>query len=305
VELVTATIRWTVALLLLALAAPVGASAQGGTPDDDLASVRELVLHATYRDALSRATTFLARTDLDAAHRTAGLEVRAIVQLALRDEAGARQTLADLYARDPGHRLEDPDASPVVQSAFARARDGATPMAATLTDRTDAAPSARGTPEVRVALGEHGDAVQELRVSYRRAGDPRWLAVVVAPDESGSATSPLAVSGTGSGAYDVEYRVEALTPSGTVIGQLGSTDAPLHIAMPAAAAVAETRVLDDEHPVDATSGGGVESEAWFWVVMGVLVVGAGVGIGVGVAVGTTPTATNGSLDTITLPLVSF
>jgi hypothetical protein len=265
--------------------------------------VRELVLHATYRDALTRAAAFLGRSDLDARHRAAGLEVQAIIQLALRDEAGARATLAQLYASDPGHRLEDPDASPVVQSAFARAREAASPITVALTDRTEAAPSTRGTPEVSVALGDHADAVQELRVSYRRAGDARWLATAVATDGGALASTPIAVSAPGEDAYDVEYRIEALAPSGAVIGQLGSTDAPLHIAMPAVVHVAAA-LTDDEHPV-AASGGGVETEAWFWVVMSVLIVGAGVGIGVGVAYGTTPTATNGSLDNITLPLVSF
>ena len=294
--------RWDVLLVLALCAAPGIARAQSGTPDEDLGVVRELVLHATYRDALTHAASYLGRADLDARHRAAGLEVQAIIQLALRDEAGARATLADLYARDPGHRLEDPDASPVVQSAFARAREGATPITVSLTDHTEAAPSARGTPEVSVALGEHADAVQELRVSYRRAGDARWLATNVATEGAAAASTPIAVSAPGEAAYDVEYRVEALSPSGAVIGQLGATDAPLHIAMPAVEHVAEA--LPDDQPVVA-SGGGVETEAWFWVVIGVLVVGAGVGIGVGVSVATAPTATNGSLDTITLPLISF
>ena len=52
------------------------------------------------------------------------------------------------------------------------------------------------------------------------------------------------------------------------------------------------------------TGGGIETEAWFWVVLGVVVVGAGVGIGVGVAL-SSGGAQNGSLDTVQLPLVSF
>lgn len=294
---------WLIAVVLAALVAPCFAEAQSTSPDDQLAAIRESVLHATYRDALTQATAYLARTDLDARHRSAGLEVQAIVQLALRDESGARATLGELYARDPGHRLEDPDASPVVQSAFARAREAATPLAVTLRDQTEAAPTTRGTPEVRIALGDHGDAVQELRISYRRAGEARWLAALVTPD-AGGASSPLAIGGTAGAAYDVEYHVDALSPSGAVLAHLGSETEPLHIAMPAAA-VSDVRVPDDDEPVVATGGGGVENEAWFWIVMGVVIVGAGVGIGVGVAVGTTPSAQSGSLDTITLPLVSF
>ena len=39
--------------------------------------------------------------------------------------------------------------------------------------------------------------------------------------------------------------------------------------------------------------------------MDVLIVGAEVDVGVNVAMGTTPSADSGSLDTVTLPLVSF
>jgi hypothetical protein len=304
VEGVTSLRPWSLALVVVLAAVPAAVHAQSGTPDEDLAAIRELVLHATYRDALARTNTYLARTDLDARHRTAALEVEAIVQLALRDEAGARRTLATLYARDPGHRLEDPDASPVVQSAFARAREGATPLAVEITDRTDAAPATHGTPEVSVSLGANGDAVQELRVSYRRAGDTRWLTTIVSPDETGTASSPLATSSSAA-AYEVEYHVEALSPSSSVIATLGSADAPLHIAVPAASAVADVGLPDEATPTPATGGGGVETEAWFWIVIGVVVVGAGVGIGVGVSVATTPTADDGSLGTVTLPLVSF
>jgi hypothetical protein len=288
----------------LSLGVSRGASAQT-TPDQDLAAVRELVLHATYRDALTSLGTFLARTDLDAAHRDAGLEVRAIVQLALRDEAGARATLAELYARDPGHRLEDPDASPVVQSAFARARESAAPLTVELVDQTERAPATRGTPEVSVQLGAHGDVVAEVRIAYRRRGDARWVTAVATP-EGGLASSPLAVSTSGLDAYEVEYHVEALAPSSAVVARLGTADAPLVISEPAgSAAVASGDATGGGvAPTDHGGGGGIESEPWLWILVGVAVVGAGVGVGLGVGL-SQPNAENGSLDTIQLPLVRF
>jgi hypothetical protein len=290
-------------VLALVLLAPLGAAAQSTSADEDLAAVRELVLHATYRDALTRAQTFLARTDLDAQHRNAGLEVLAIVQLVLHD-AGAQATLRQLYARDPGHRLDDPDASPVVQSAFARARESATATGTTIEDTTDAAPSARGVPTVSVSIGSAADAVQELRVHYRLSGDARYASVVLAPDADGHATTPLAVSAPAT-SYVVDYYVEALAPSSTVIGRLGSAEAPHELTMPEAseARVADTGTGAGETP-PAGGGGGIETEAWFWVVLGVVVVGAGVGVGVGLAL-TPSSAQSGSLDTVQLPLVRF
>lgn len=289
-------------MLALALLWPLGAAAQATTPDEDLASVRELVLHATYREALTQAQTFLARTDLDARHRNAGLEVLAIVQVVLHD-TGAQATLSQLYSRDPAHRLDDPDASPIVQSAFARARESATATAVTIEDSTDAAPTTRAVPSVSVSVGSAADAVQELRIRYRRSGDARYLSVVLAAEADGTATTPLAVTPP-TESYVVEYYVEALAPSATVIGRLGSAESPQRLTMPAAP---ETRFVEgpsgpsDTVPVAA---GGIETEAWFWVVLGVVVVGAGVGIGVGVAV-SSGGPQNGSLGTAQLPLVSF
>lgn len=288
--------------LALVLLLPLGAAAQASSADEEIAGIRELVLHATYRDALTRAQAFLSRTDLDATHRNAGLEVLAIVQVVLHD-AGAQATLAQLYARDPGHRLDDPDASPVVQSAFARARAAAAPTPVVVEDATDATPAARSTPAVSVTVGASADVVQELRVYYRQSGDARYLSVVLGAEPDGSATTPLAVS-TPTESYVVEYYVEALAPSSTVVGRLGSADAPRQLTMPAAPApVIEAPV----GPVVA-SGGGVETEAWFWIVLSVVVVGAGVGIGVGVAL-SSGGPQNGSLDTVQLPvqlpLVSF
>ncbi len=293
---------WVLALALVLL--PVVASAQTSSPDEDLAAVRELVLHATYRDALPRVTAYLARADLDARHRAAGLEVRAIVQLALRDEAGARVTLQELYARDPGHRLEDPDASPVVQSAFARMRESATPLAAEIVDATVLSPAQRGAPEVSVRVSEHADAVQVLRISYRRAGESRWATVSLTLDESGAASSPLAVSVSGPSAYSVEYYVDALSPSLAVLGRLASAEAPLTISEPEGLAQVAEAHLDESAARVPPPSGGVETEAWFWIVIGVVVVGAGAGIGVGVVLGGQGPQ-DGDLGNATLPLVRF
>lgn len=293
------------AAALVVLAYASGAAAQG-SPDAELAVIREQVLHASYRPAAAAVEAYLARTDLDAAHRNAGLELDAIVSLALRDDAGAAAALAELYARDPGHRLIDPDASPVVQSAFARAREGTEGRAVVLESSTPVRMDRRATPVLSVGLGEGADAVAEVRIAYRHAGESRWSTLVATPEAGvASATVPLADDGA---EETIEYHVEALAPSATVIGTLGTAAAPLSVTVPAAAVVASGVAgaggAGEASDGGAASGGSVADEAWFWVVIGVVVVGAGVGIGVGVAV-SQPGPQDGSLGNVTLPLVSF
>src|SRR5690349_13010640 len=81
-----------------------------------------MVLYARYREALPHIRAYLARTDLSATQRNAGLEMLATIAIAMRDRSGAQEALNQLYSRDPGHQLSDPDASPPVLSAFGRAR---------------------------------------------------------------------------------------------------------------------------------------------------------------------------------------
>ncbi len=277
------------------------ASAQTSA-DAELAAIRQSMQQAGFRAAASAVETYLARTDLTASQRNAGLEIDAIVSLARRDEARAGASLTELYARDPGHRLSDPDASPVVQGAFARARDAASPRDVTL--ESDAPEELeRRSPIIRVRVVEGSDRVHELRLNYRAAGAGRFTAVVISPEADGTGEATLPV-GSDPDAQAVEYYLEALAPSGTALGALGSEAAPRRVVIAAAPVVAPTVVtVTEERPVEA-AGGDVTGEWWFWTLIGVAVVGAGVGVGVGV-VSSQPRSPDGSLGNVELPLVSF
>lgn len=286
--------------VVLALAGPAAAQESA---DQQLGSVRELVMYANYRAALPAVQTFLQRTDLTAQQRNAGLEVLAIVDLALRDEAGARQALSQLYSRDPGHRLSDPDASPVVQSAFARAREGARAVAVTIEHTPPTLPR-RVAPQIVARIVEGADAVHEIRIAYRQRGETRWTNVQLGL-EGAEARGRVPVTSDADAAFTIEYYLEAVAPSSTVLASTGSPEAPLAIEVPAAAPVVVAAAAPiEETPTTPVAGGDVTSEAWFWVVLGVLVVGAGVGTGVGVALGTQGPE-NGSLGNVTLPLAAF
>mgnify|MGYP001585238847 CR=1 FL=1 len=158
-------------------------------------------------------------------------------------------------------------------------------------------------PVVSIRLGEGADAVQEVRIAYRHAGEARWSTLVATPEAGvATATVPLADDVA---EETIEFHVEALAPSSSVIGALGSASEPLSVTVPrAAVATGGGGGGGGDEPVVATGGGSVAEEAWFWVLIGVVVVGAGVGVSVGVVL-SQPGPQDGSLGNVTLPLVTF
>ncbi|MBN8610500.1 MAG: hypothetical protein J0L92_07950 [Deltaproteobacteria bacterium] len=297
--------RWFALVLVVLSMLPAATQAQDASADAQLAAIREDLRHAGFRSAAAAVDTYLQRTDLTATQRNQALEIDAIVSLARRDEARATRSLSTLYTRDPGHRLSDPDASPVVQGAFARAREAATPSSVSI-ETTSAAYLGRSEPLVSLRIGEGLDRVHELRVSVRLRGTPRFTALVVQPETDGTASTTLPL-GADPGVQAFEVYVEALAPSGASIGTLGSATEPLQIEVAAAAPVVAQVVPPTELEEEETprgGGGDVTGEWWFWTLIGVVVVGAGVGVGVGVAV-SQPRSPDGTLGNVNLPLVTF
>jgi hypothetical protein len=207
----------------------------------------------------------------------------ATAQIANRETAAANTTLTTLYSRDPGHRLVDPDASPPVVSAFARAREAA-PAAVTvgIEHTSPGTLATRESPVITVRLSGAADAVSEVRLSYHHSGEPGYTRVVLNRRADGTWSGRIPVVGSTEAAIDVVYYLTAVAPSGTELTARGSEAEPLSLRIPADARAPSLAV----GPTDAGSGGGdVASEPWLWVLVGVVVVGAGVGIGVGVALG--------------------
>lgn len=284
----------TLAAIVLALA--VTASAQDASPEEALAEIREMALYARYREALQATQTFLERGDLNASQRNTGLEVLATVHIALRDQSSATSVLQQLYARDPEHRLSDPDASPPVLSAFGRARSNPPPRIEVELAHTPPALQDRGPAIVEVRLGANADAVHEVRLRYRQ-GDDDQLSTLVMNVGDGVARARLPVLER-SEAYTVEYFVEALAPSGATLTSLGTESEPLAFTMPAATvAVAETG------PSEPAPAGG-DDLWWVWTILGVALA-AGAGVGIYFLVQELSAPQDGSLDTIQLPLVRF
>ncbi len=287
-------------LVALWLALPSAALAQAAAPDAELAAIREQVLYASYPDAIEQANALLARTDLDAAQRNTALELLATAQIANQEPDAARETLRLLYARDPGFRLTDADASPPVVSAFARAREAhPEPVRVTLGHSSPGTLSRRESPAITVHLLDGADAVGEVRLAYRHAGDPGYSRVVLDRHPDGSYVARIPVIGATEQAIDVAYYLTAVSPSGTELGHLGSDAQPLALRIPGDVPRADAippGAISDAPP---QRGGDVASEPWFWILVGALAIGAGVGIGLGVDAATRGPE-GGTLGTVTL-----
>jgi len=267
-----AGLAWCLLLAPAMLAGPASAQQDVGARLDE---IQEMVLYARYPEAIGAAEGLLQQEGLPARQVNAALEILATAQIANRDEDAASETLRRLYARDPGHRLSDPDASPLVQSAFARARSGAgETVSVELLHESPGALATRESPVIEVRLGENGDAVDEMRVQYRYAGESRFATAVMAVD-GGIARARIPLRG-GSDAQSIEYYVEALAPSRATLETLASEAEPLSLTVPEESAVAGGGILADSTDDPGTASdeeGSVIGEWWLWTAVGVVVAG--------------------------------
>ena len=288
------------AVALLVSGSVSTAAAQDTSPTLD--EIREMLLYARYREAIDAAQQYAERGGLSARDLNAALEILATAQLATRSP-DANETLTRLYMRDPGHILSDPGASPTVQAAFQRAREETAEHVTPELLHTPAALDRRTAPVIEVQIGEHADAVDGVRVSYRQEGEPRYTTVTMDLDAQGVASARLPLADTDA-AYVLEYHIEAAAPSGAVLGRLGDELAPLTLTVPEAAAASAGFMAGagaGTAPPDAVDdeGGGVLSQWWFWTAV-VLVVGGGVVAGILLTSGDDEPSMQGTLGTFTL-----
>jgi hypothetical protein len=196
-----------------------------------LADLRGSLEQARFEHARARAEALLAAENLSARQRNDTLELLAVAQIAARDEAGARETLRQLFARDPQHpeRLRDP--GPTVSAAFARAHAEATaPTVPTLA--SVAATALSGRPRLAIELGSGRDAIDSVHVFTRSA--PELEAAHLVADVGTQSALVLALPAGASAALPtwLELYVEARAPSGFVLARAGTNDAPLRFALP-------------------------------------------------------------------------
>jgi len=153
-------------MLAVVLAGLGGCPLRAVAQDGSLQAVRSMVEDARYDEAISAARELLRAGTLRARDHDACLELIAVSQLANRQNTEADATLAELYQRDPEHRLSDSGASPVVQAAFARAHDHrGTPLDVTVESATPRMLPADTRPVlvVRISAGRQGSGESPVR----------------------------------------------------------------------------------------------------------------------------------------------
>jgi hypothetical protein len=255
--------------------------------DEQIAHARELVLYAHYPEAIAVLESLLRRTDLNARQRNAALEVLATAQIADRRMQDARATLEQLYARDPDHRLSDPDASPTVVSAFARIREARpAPIVVELRHVPPGELSGREPPHIELQIGAGADAVDEVRLAYRLPGEPGFAQIVMSRRNGGFYVGRIPVVGRADRAIDIAYYLVAVAPSGAELARIGSAAEPLLIRVPADMLASQARAAVP-HPSPPPPGHGLAEEPAFWVVLG-LVVSAGIAAGIGIGIAVAP-----------------
>ncbi len=268
--------RWVVRSAVLAgLLSAATARAQEQDPagaDAVLAELSDQLVRARFSQTLPAARALLEREDLTARQRVRALEALAVTQIVLGD-AEADDTLATLFARDPRHRLGNPDLGPSVQAAFARARERAgEPVQVELGEvRVEPDPGG-GSPFVVVTLFEGADAVDEVVLSFRdgRTGFTPLGLRRAAPTE---ARARLPVVGGG----ELAYYVEARAPSGATLARLGSPDEPLVAELPERSSEAEplfSTAQPDTAPAEERDHPGLLGQWWLWTAVAAVLGGA-------------------------------
>jgi hypothetical protein len=177
------------------------------------------------------------------AQQLRALELTALAQLILDDEAAARATFERLLTIDPGYQLRDRSGSPRIRKFFDAVKadvvegftpdlvaelDHAAPPEATAGRRLEidvrATSGATNVKEVVLLVRRRGEQdYREVAAAFR--GDSRWR-VRLTPDAS---PDP----------YTLEYYVEGRGLGGAAVARVGSPEAPLSIAITAGAAPAK------------------------------------------------------------------
>ena len=185
--------------------------------------------------------------------------------------------------------MSDPDASPPVLSAFARARESAPPQIPVTIEHIPPSFQGREPPLIVASLSQGADAVSEVRLVYSIGGESARVVMTRRPDGTYNARIPLV--GDAGTPTEVLYYLVALAPSLTPLARAGTETGPLRLTVPAGtnngATTTTTNSGATSGPSDPTGGeappsGGVNvaEEWWFWTLLAVVLIGGGVTLGI-------------------------
>jgi hypothetical protein len=186
----------------------------------------------TLRPALSDASTTRAQ-------RLRGLELTALSQLILGDDAAARATFERLLDIDPGYQLRDESGSPRIKTFFDDVKRDVVPgfqpdLVAELDHAAPPEAAAGRRLEIDVHATSGAEHVKEVAFFARRRGDQDYVEVAAA--FRGDARWRVRYTPEASAdPYTIEYYLEGRGLTGEPVARIASPEAPLAISITAGA----------------------------------------------------------------------
>ena len=284
--------RQTVSGIVLLTAMTVS-SAAFGEAADNLAAGRSLWRSFEYEDAISTLRSVVTDPGATPSQRLEALELTAVLHMALRRPAQARQTFEQLLNLDPRHELTDPGYPPAVQQLYTETRSSFIHQAG-----VSVAPNIPETmpdgPTVPLAMTLSGQTqgVERAVVFVRSPGEPNFRRATMRRNGLEFSADVPAPAGNAA----LEYYIEAQAPSGFVLASLGTDTEPGLIQPNPNRSTGGWETPPDAGPgTDDPGDDGGEGPIrprrawyrswWFWTIVGVAVAG---GAAAGLAVGLQP-----------------
>jgi hypothetical protein len=224
-------------LMMLLVAAPAHADSKKVTRA--LAAAEQLYEDQDYAKVVKTLRTALTDAAATRAQRLRALELTALSQLILGDEAAARATFERLLDIDPGYQLRDSSGSPKIATFFDDVKRDVVPgfepeMSAELDHAAPSSATAGRRLEIDVRATSGADHVKGVVLFARRAGDQDYAQVDAA--FRGDARWRVRYTPEASrDAYTLEYYLEGRGQGGEAVARIGSPEAPLSISITAGA----------------------------------------------------------------------
>jgi hypothetical protein len=229
--------RALIILLALCVAAPAHADSKKVTRA--LAAAETLYDDQDYAKVVKTLRPALTDAAATRAQRLRALELTALSQFILGDEAAARTTFERLLDIDPGYQLRDSSGSPKIATFFDDVKRDVVPgfEPGAVAELDHAAPSSATAGrrlEIDVRATSGADNVKEVVLYARRAGDQDYARVDAA--FRGDARWRVRYTPEASrDAYTLEYYLEGRGLTGEAVARIGSPEAPLSISITAGA----------------------------------------------------------------------
>jgi hypothetical protein len=230
-------------ILIVLLAFTAVAHADAPKVKKALDRAEQLFEEQEYATVIATLRPVLTDAAATRAQQLRALELTALAQLILDDEAAARATFERLLTIDPGYQLRDRSGSPRIRKFFDAVKadvvEGFTPdLVAELDHAAPPEATAGRRLEIDVRATSGATNVKEVVLLVRRRGEQDYREVAGA--FRGSARWRVRLTPDASAdPYALEYYVEGRGLGGAAVARVGSPEAPLSIAITAGAAPAK------------------------------------------------------------------